>query len=293
VLKTLTISFVALNVLWLLTGCSETPTPMVPDTFVASYDKTPIYYDSTGEGDIAIVFVHCWTCNHTFWDNQVLEYAKHYRVVRVDLAGHGASGKGRQDYTIAGFGQDVAAVADALKLKKIVLIGHSMGGPVSVEAEKILKDRVLAVVGVDTFYTPFPVPKTDEEATAFVKPFKDDFAGANKAFLETMFMPSADPRAKQKIIDTVLAADPKIALQALKDIIRWYRFEAESSLARLGNRLWNINTDPAGKNQPLNERVRLIAGVGHFIPQVAPKTFNDELRAILKMAISDNESAAG
>mgnify|MGYP001597132606 CR=1 FL=1 len=90
-------------------------------------------------------------------------------MVRIDLAGHGESGRERKDSTIAAFGGDVAAVVEKLGLKKVILIGHSMGGPASVEAARRLGDRVTGVVGVDSFYTAFQIPKDPQKAKVLVQ----------------------------------------------------------------------------------------------------------------------------
>src|SRR6267143_1352983 len=98
----------------------------------------------------ALVLVHCWTCDSSFWQDQVARLAKSRQVVTLDLAGHGRSGRTRKDYTMEAFGQDVKAVADKLKLDRMVLVGHSMGGAVILEAAKRLGSRVVGLVPIDT-----------------------------------------------------------------------------------------------------------------------------------------------
>jgi len=55
-------------------------------------------------------------------------------VLAIDLGGHGESGRGRKDGTTASFGEEVVAVVKKLDLKRVVLIGHSMGGDIVAEA---------------------------------------------------------------------------------------------------------------------------------------------------------------
>ena len=115
-----------------------------------SPDRIPIRYHAAGKGDPALVFVHCGGCERGFWDRQVAHFAAKHRVVALDLAGHGQSGGGRKDWTIAAFGQDVVSVVEALGLKRVVLIGHSLGGPVVLEAARRMPGRVAGLVLVDT-----------------------------------------------------------------------------------------------------------------------------------------------
>ena len=95
------------------------------------------------------MFVHGVCCDGRFWDGQVNHFAPHYTVVRLDLAGHGTSGRDRPQWTMSAFGQDVVAVVEQLRLAQVVLIGHSMGGAVIVEAARRLPTAVIGLVGVD------------------------------------------------------------------------------------------------------------------------------------------------
>ena len=83
-----------------------------------------------GRGAPALVFIHGWSCDRTYWRGQVDAFSQTFRVVAVDLADHGESGTGRQVWTIGAFGEDVAACVSKLGLQRIILIGHSMGGDV-------------------------------------------------------------------------------------------------------------------------------------------------------------------
>ena len=162
-----------------------------------------------------------------------------------------------------------------------------MGGPVSVETASQLGDRVLGVVAVDSFYSPFPLPKTDAEATAFLEPFAEDFAGTSGRMLRSMFVAEADP-AK---VDSVMGlfeqtqTDEVIAVQALEDVLRWYRFDAEERLASLGGRLHHVNAALPADEEDSQEGIVRIPGVGHFIPQMKPMEFNRALeKSIAELA---------
>lgn len=260
-----------------LAACGpKTPTGPVTGTAVSA-DNVTIKYEVTGKGDQTLVFVHCWTCNRASWDVQTEYFAPRYRVVRLDLAGHGESGRERTNYTIEAFAADVTAVIKKLDAKNVILIGHSMGGPVAAEAANQLGERVIGVVGVDTFYTGFPMPTEQKQVDAMVKPFEDDFAGQAGKFMRGFFGPGADPALVDRIAAATSAADPKMAVSAMRNMIDWSQRNNPALLETLESRLRNINADPKGQAKPLHPSVTLITGAGHFIPQEKPVAFNEVL----------------
>jgi pimeloyl-ACP methyl ester carboxylesterase len=270
-----------------LAGCEKTNRPGVDS--VKSADGVSISYETAGKGEPALVFVHCWTCNRGFWDRQVEHFSPQYQVVQLDLAGHGESGKGRKEYTIAAFGADVAAVVNKIGAKQVVLIGHSMGGPVSLEAEKLLGDRVVGVVGVDTFHTNFKMPTEEKERKEFtenfIKQFDANFPDAVTKFMRSMFAPTTDPMLIELVSISSSSADKDMATSAMRNIFAWYGTEAEPSFQRVGKRLRNINGDAKGGSKPSHESVVLIAGAAHFPAQEKPAEFNEALETIIKQLV--------
>src|SRR5688500_7642941 len=143
---------------------------------VNAADGVPIQYSVQGKGDTALVFVHCWACDRTYWDNQVAEFAKNYRVVTINLPGHGQSGQGRKSWSMSSFGDDVKTVVTKLDLKRVVLVGSSMGGPISLEAARAMPDRVVAVVPVDSLLN-VEQKITPEQVDALMKQMQADYKG--------------------------------------------------------------------------------------------------------------------
>src|SRR6266567_6860967 len=90
---------------------------------VPAADGVAIHYSVQGKGDPALVFIHCWSCDRHLWDNQVAVFASDHRVVAIDLPGSGESGKGRKEWSMSAFGDDVKRVVVKLGLKRVVLIG--------------------------------------------------------------------------------------------------------------------------------------------------------------------------
>lgn len=69
-----------------------------------SADGTTISYEVYGKGDPTLIFVHGWSCDSRYWRAQIPEFSKKYRVVVLDLAGHGHSGVSRKNYSTSAFG---------------------------------------------------------------------------------------------------------------------------------------------------------------------------------------------
>src|SRR5438105_14036956 len=96
----------------------------------ATYDGAKVHYESYGNGTDAVVFIHGWTCDLTFWRGQAPVYEKR-RSLLIDLPGHGQSGKPEVAYTQERFARAVEAVMRDAGVEHAVLVGHSMGGPVA------------------------------------------------------------------------------------------------------------------------------------------------------------------
>lgn len=75
-----------------LYNCSE-----LPLSKVESSDGVEIAFEAKGSGDIALVFIHGWSCDKSYWRNQINELSKSYKIVTIDLAGHGESGLNREN----------------------------------------------------------------------------------------------------------------------------------------------------------------------------------------------------
>jgi pimeloyl-ACP methyl ester carboxylesterase len=157
-----------------------------------SPDGVPLAFEARGSGAPALVFVHGWSCDRRYWDAQLEAFAAGHRAVAVDLAGHGESGAGRRRWAMPAFGDDVVAVVRHLELDQVVLVGHSMGGDVAVEAALRLGDQVAGVVWADVYDTLGDTP-TGQELEEFLGPFREDFAAVTRAFVRRLCGPSTAP----------------------------------------------------------------------------------------------------
>lgn len=247
---------------------------------VASADGVRIAYDVQGEGDIALVFVHCWACNRLFWRDQVGVFSSRYRVVTLDLAGHGQSGLNRKNWTVLGLAQDVVAVTNDLKLQKMILIGHSMGGRVCLQAAFMMKGRVLGVVLVDIMHDASqrePVAQAEADARSLRRDFKGYFRD-----LSPLFSQNSDPSVRHWVEEQAMAAQP-VPMIALKLDVQ--NVVPAELFAHAGVPIRAINAMP-----PLSDRTNieenkkyadydaiLISDAGHFLQLERSKEFNQAL----------------
>lgn len=276
----------------LIVGCQVAPAQRASDivmpqsaaaTGVArSLDGVTIHYDDQGIGPLTLVFVHGWSCDRGYWVSQRDYFAREYRVVTIDLAGHGDSGL-RNDWTMSAFADDVVAVVEGLALEKVVLVGHSMGGKVVVEAAGRLGEKVAAVVGADTFHnggrkTP------DELANQVLAELEADYRPAMKRRTDRMFIRESDPDLRAFIQADMADAPPAAAIGAR---IASGSFDATDAIARLEVPLVLISSDflPTDlEHLHANAKqldYREMSGVGHFVMLEDPSEFNAHLEAAL------------
>lgn len=252
-------------------------------TFLSS-DHVPIAYEVLGNGKTSLVFIHGWSCDRSYWKEQLPFFAKEYKVVAIDLGGHGASGLGRKDWSINSFGNDVAAVVKGLGLQRIILIGHSMGGDVIADAARQLCGYVIGLVMVDT-YKKLNAGRTPESVKAFVSKFKSNFADSVRPLIRSLFLPNSDSSLVDFVTMDMSSAPPDVALSALESSFHHSR-EITKDLAELNLPVVALNpdndlTDIASMHQHKVEVV-IMPGVGHFLMMEDAKRFNELLKIVVQ-----------
>src|SRR5690349_9128019 len=107
-------------------------------------------FDDTGSGDPAIVFLHGWCCDRSYFAPQVDHFSAAHRVISVDQRGHGeAHPAPDSDCSIAAFAGDAAELIESLGLDRPLVVGHSLGGIISLALAASRPDLVRGVVMVD------------------------------------------------------------------------------------------------------------------------------------------------
>lgn len=254
------------------------------DNIAISSDGVEINFNRQGKGNPTLVFVHGWCCDKSYWKYQVPYFLKHHKVITLDLAGHGESGLNRQNWTIESFGQDVASVIKKLNLEQVILIGHSMGGIVNIEAARNIPKRVIGLVGVDT-YTNLGVEYTQEQIDGYITSFESDFVGTCSSFVRRMFVSNSDTILVEQIAEDMSSAPSAVGIGALKSFLEYDRLEA---LKEVQIPIHCINSDKyptnieVGQSHALSFEVKLMPGIGHFVMMEDPERFNQLLTETIK-----------
>jgi pimeloyl-ACP methyl ester carboxylesterase len=251
------------------------------DPVAVSSDGVEISYREFGNGSQALVFVHGWSNSKDVWDAQAAYFSKEYKIVTLDLAGFGKSGNGRKLWTMAAFGEDVAAVIKKLHLEQVLLVGFSMGGPVILETAKRIPDCLAGLVLVDILQ--------NIEAT-YSKEFIDNTVQAYMDLVNAPSMEKAMPLFKtnshalsERYIATVKDVPKTGWSESLTDCFRWMNEDCIEAIKDCSVPVLSINSDQYATNVPAfrkyirSYKVKIIPGVNHVLMWEAPEKFNQLL----------------
>ncbi|MGH9047244.1 MAG: alpha/beta fold hydrolase [Acidimicrobiales bacterium] len=248
-----------------------------------------LYYAEGGAGDPPIVFVHGWTCDHTYFAPQFEHFGRSHQVVSVDLRGHGQSDKPLEDYAMAALADDVATLAAELKLNHPVVVGHSMGGIVALEAAARHRDAFGAVVLVDS-----PVLVSDATRDAL-----SEFIAALRqpAYQETqrgfcasaLFAPFDDPDVKERVLDAMGSCPQHVMASCFEQLFAW-----DGAVAAAGAKIPVLFISA---NATVADLVRFkelcpqlvtgqTVGAGHFNQLLVPEQVNAMIQQFLVTALS-------
>src|ERR1700730_4546977 len=87
-----------------------------------------LFFTEHGRGDLTVLLVHGFTADSSDWIWQIPHLASAYRVIAVDLRGHGRSSAPPDGYGPVSLAEDLAGLIDYLGVGQVVAIGHSLGG---------------------------------------------------------------------------------------------------------------------------------------------------------------------
>jgi pimeloyl-ACP methyl ester carboxylesterase len=252
-----------------------------PKSNWANYEGAKIRYYDIGDrhSKKALVLVHCWTCNAEFWSDSYNAFPQ-YRVIALDLPGHGESDKPKTTYSMEYLARALDAVLKTAKVDQAVLVGHSMGTPVARQYYRLFPKKVAGIVIVDSSLMPF---FTKEQGEQMMAAFHKDFRGTAAPFINGMVKPIQSDTLKKKITDTMLAAPEYVAVSAMQGMMEpkiWTNDQVNVPVLAV------MAPSPA----ETEKKFRAIApdlqyeqwsGVTHFLMMERPRQFNELVAAFI------------
>jgi pimeloyl-ACP methyl ester carboxylesterase len=245
----------------------------------ASVEGLALHSTVQGEGK-TIIFVHGWTCDDTTWDSQVPAFSDDYRVVTLDLPGHGKSDSPAtaEDFSMDLFAAAVEAVRAEVGAQRVVLVGHSMGAGVIRKYALNYPDRVAGLVAVDRTL----------DVRAWTKPERRGEPSTRErraARIETMFVDSTPKELRDRIMAMMMGASEETA-QGSRDAMAAPSNQSDQLILAPALTVWGETRmlDPDFETRDLvpNWEEARLPGTGHFLMMEQPEAFNAILRKFIE-----------
>lgn len=244
-----------------------------------------------GRGAPPVVFVHGFLCSHEDWRLQLKELKQKHEVVACDLRGHGSTPGRPHECSIEHFGGDVIALANNLELPPFILIGHSMGCRVVLEANRIAPERVAGIVLIDGSRAGSGDPD-GAEAAARAQIEQNGYQAWAEDLFRQMFFKSTP--ASERLVQRAVRQSAEIGAALWPRMARWDAATLEAALAAVRAPVLVIQSttrNAQGQRAPMQPgqtspylqllkekvpgvKIEILAGLGHFAQLEAPEHVN-------------------
>lgn len=171
-----------------------------------TYKNTKISYSDTGKGT-AIVLLHGFLENSSMWDFFAAELAKKYRIVTIDLLGHGESECLGYVHSMEDQADMVHEILSELRLRKVIFAGHSMGGYVALAYAELYPENIKGLLLLNsTSRADSPERKTNRDRA--IQAVKKDYTSFVRLSISNLFAEQNRERLAEAI--------EEVKVQALK-----------------------------------------------------------------------------
>ena len=233
-----------------------------------------INYIVEGSGDEVIFFVHGLGESHETWVEQIKFFSDHgYKVVAIDLRGHGESSIPKEKIKVEDFAKDVISVTEDLGIDKINYCGYSMGAVVLLETYKVKPDvfKSLILEAATPYYPPAQTDLLENMSMDEIAKQVSEFAvgpNAPKELRDDIYR-IISKMDKEVYIETAEAVTSKVYTDVLSTI-------NVPTLLIAGDLDFIAPPDVAEdmKNSIKNAKLYVIKNVGHMPHREAPDEFN-------------------
>ena len=244
------------------------------------------YFDSK-KGDTTLLFIHGAFINKEYWSEQIRHFSQKYRVIAIDLAGHGNSSHNRTDWTIQNYGKDISEFIKELSLKNIILIGHSIGADIMLETVTSNSSEIIGLVGVDYFKNiGLELPK--EHVDQLVTGLKTDFANTCEYYARNVLLnKETSTELSTKIVTAFREMNAQVGIPLNENTFQYTQRETEL-LKGLQLKLYLINVNYFPTNEENlkkyignNYKLSTLNGTCHYPMLEIPNQFDSALEKVL------------
>lgn len=267
-------------------SCKNTEGLFTTGTIETS-DNIRMAYQSCGNGDTTLLFIHGWCINKEYWQPQFDHFCGRYKLVAVDLPGFGQSGKNRTDWSFEKYARDIKNCIDQLHLKNVVLIGHSMSGDIVLKTDVSYPDHIIGLIGIDNLHQPgkpmdsAELAQTDSFFNAMLNNYHSTIEEVMPVYL---FQPSTPDSIRQRVMQDVLQTDSVLSVavsRAQTEISQ----QQQNLMRQIHHPLCLVNSDAFPTSlDSLNKycahgcKLYLVPGTGHYPMVEKPELFNMALQ---------------
>ncbi|MFT3933419.1 MAG: alpha/beta hydrolase [Chitinophagaceae bacterium] len=255
-------------------------------------DGTHISYNVYGDGEVALLFVHGAFINQTYWKEQVDFFKRDYKVITLDLPGHGKSGKERKDWSIKNFAADIIALITELELRNVILIGHSMGADVNLIVANNNPAPVLGIIGIDILKNAgMPLPdEYQQQVSQILHGLETDFVNTNEQYARMALLTEKTPKEiVERIVSDYRNAYQPMAKPLTKEVFSSFEIERKC-LQELQYKLYLINVSYMPTNEAPLQRfagrsgyeVLNMKSTSHFPMLESPIVLNALLQEVIQ-----------
>ncbi|MDE0853091.1 MAG: alpha/beta fold hydrolase [Nevskia sp.] len=236
-----------------------------------------VHFDSRGEGP-PVVLIHGLGSNGKDWDPQTSVFSRQYRVITVDLRGHGRSAKPAGPYTVQLLSDDVAAVIRRLGVEGAHIVALSLGGALAfqlmLDYPYLVKSAVIVNSGPQLVLNRFALWQRRLLIRLFGLPYFGRVLG------KRLFPDPALSDERLRFEESFKANETRPYLAALNALARWNvwdqlaSIEAPILVVAADQDYTPVSFKQAYVDKLPNARLAVVPDSRHALPAERPEAFN-------------------
>jgi pimeloyl-ACP methyl ester carboxylesterase len=230
-----------------------------------------LHVDDGGVGGLPVLLVHSYAGSCAHWKSQLAHLRRRRRALAMDLRGHAHSdAPSSGDYSVPALAEDIAAVADALDLRRFVLVGHSMGGAASAAYAGKHGGKLAGLILAGT-----PGKSSAEQAQQIIGALRADYDKVMAGYWNSL-LEGAEPAARELLQTGMRSVDREASLAMIGAI---FDYDPLPDLHSYPGPKLIIDTPHGDSPTALHRQLpdvsrKVIAGTSHWPHLDKPQEFN-------------------